>query len=309
MRVSTSVKLKGILGLQNFMSLLIKELELNYDVKFVSEKEKSDIHLSVIKGYKKGSKNILRIDGVYYDNKRLNMNKPIKYAIKRSDGVIYQSKWSKNFVERMLNVKNERSDVIHNGSSIIDTDPADRKGYDKIIVSCAHWRPNKRPEAIVDAFLKVKRITNIKVGLFMVGPIKSETIKDNDIYYFGKQSKEKVHSIYKASDIMCHICHIDSCPNSVVEGLLYGLPVVCNNISGTPEIVKDSGIIVQLDKPFDFKPIVNMNSVGSKNIDTDKLAQALFDACNKKWDIKREDLTINYTAKQYYNFFLKVLNV
>lgn len=309
MKISTSVKLNGILGLQNFMSLLIQELESSHGIKFVSEKDKSDIHLSVIKGHKKGSKNILRIDGVYYDKKRLGMNRPIKNSIQKNDGVVFQSSWSRTFAEKMLGVKVKNSTVIYNGSKTLNVKPIDKKGYDKIIMSCAHWRPNKRPEAIAKAFIRLKGMTNMKIGLFMVGPIKSNLIvNDKDIFYFGKQDQKTVHSIYKASDIMCHICHIDSCPNSVVEGLLYGMPIVCNNISGTPEIVKNSGVVMNIDKAFDFKAVKNMEAVGSHSVDINLLADGLYRALNAKWDIQREDLTIKYAANQYYNFFKRVLN-
>ena len=106
--------------------------------------------------------------------------------------------------------------------------------FDQAFVCCAHWRINKRLQSIVHSFLAVNDRSDLNLGLFVVG--KPDYVhKHPNVVYLG--DVKKVSPVYAASNYMCHICHLDACPNSVIEGLSFGLPVLSNNIGGTPEIV------------------------------------------------------------------------
>jgi len=279
-----------------------------YKVKIVSENNYPEIHLTAIGGpmNSRALKNILRIDGVYYDIKRMGMNRPIKKAIKMSDGVIFQSNWSKLFVETMLQTKARKYAIIYNGTKQGHKFLKIKKNHDKMFVCCAIWRTNKRLETILKAFLDAKTKISADIGLFVIGK-PDITIKDAAIYYLGNVGKE-INSYLYASDYMCHICHLDACPNSVIEGLSAGLPVLCNNIGGTPEIVQKSGISLQLDAPFNFKAIANMECVGPKSIDYNTVSNGIIEMINKKWNVVRPDLSIKVSAEKYYKFFCSLLS-
>ena len=303
--ISTNIRKKGTLGLQKFGLLLIEHLQ-TYGVKLVDESQKSDIHLSAINGFKSGSKNVLRIDGVYYNIGRLKLNNSIRDSIKKSDGVIYQSEWCKVFAEGMLNVKAKKSACIHNGTKAIpESTPINKYGFDKIFISCAVWRVNKRLEAMVRAFLIAIKRVGENIGFCIAGK-PDYVLEHSNIKYLGHVAD--LRSLYKSADYMCHICHLDACPNSVVEGLRAGIPVLCNNIGGTPELVRDSGIVLPLDSPFDFKPIKNMKKVGSSSIDVNILADGMVEMMTREWNVNRPNLDIVVSAKSYYEFFKEVLS-
>lgn len=295
----------GTRGLQKFGALLIEHLQ-GYGVKLVDKNQKSDIHLSIISGFKPGSKNVLRLDGVYYDVGRLKSNNPIKNSINRADGIIYQSEWCKKFVEGMLKVSPKRFACIHNGTKSIPEDtPVDKYGFDKIFVACANWRTNKRLASMVTSFVDAIESVGRNVGFCIVGK-PDHVVEHPNIRYFGHVAD--LRSLYKSADYMCHICHLDACPNSVVEGLHAGVPVLCNNIGGTPEIVGDSGIILPLDKPFDFKPIQRMEQVGPLSVNGEILTKGMIDMMSREWEIDRPDLNISVSAKKYYKFFERILS-
>jgi len=309
MKISISRDISGNRGLQNFTRKLISCLEDKYQIRHVEASRKSDIHLILINGEKKsGSKNVVRIDGVYYDIGRLKSNNSIRKSMQRADGIVYQSKWAKKFATGMLDIDPGPSVSIHNGidQSVYNNVKIDKKGFDKIFLACSHWRPNKRPEAIVDAFLLAKEKSQENIGLIFVGKHEAHR-NDPSIIYMGNVKNHKLSSLYKSSDYMVHICHLDACPNSVVEGLSAGLPILCNNIGGTPELTGEDGIILPIDKPFDFKAIKNMQSVNSKSVDIELLSQGMLDMMSKNWIVKRPDLDIEYAAEQYYNFFNSLL--
>lgn len=309
MKLSTSHHfiIPGQRGLQKFGHILLKELQSKQKVQIVPESSKSDIHLTVISGkIKKRSKNVLRIDGVYYDIARKKMNEAIKQSIKKSDGVIFQSRWCQKFANTMLNVQAKSSAIVHNGvkQSQFLNPLSIPKEFDKAFVCCAHWRINKRLKSIVACVLEIRKRTGIDLGLYVIG--KPDYKCDSKyIKYVGSVSS--VAPYYSVSDYMCHICHLDACPNAVIEGLSAGLPVVCNNIGGTPEIVRDSGIIVDLDRPFDFRYIKKMKEVGPSSVDREKLISGMMKVMNKKWTIKRPELDISVAAKGYYDFFVSLM--
>ncbi len=303
MKVSFSRDFKGkARGIQKFGILLSEHLQ-KFGVKTVAKHERSDIHLTFVHGsHKKGAKTILRVDGVYYDQKRLRSNVSIKKSVASLDGVIYQSKWAQAFVEGMLKVRARKSTVVHNGTdqTVFKRHPS---GFDRVFVCCANWRVNKRLESIVRAFVTLDP-SERNLGLFVIGK-PDYVLEHPSIRYFGRV--ESVADAYAQSDYMCHICHLDACPNSVVEGLSAGLPVLCNNIGGTPELVGNDGIVLPLDKAFDFKPIGKMVDVGPKIVDQTLLVEGMKEMMNREWSVSRPDLSIEVSARRYFDFFTEVL--
>jgi len=309
MRLSTShhFSSSGRRGLQKFGNILLEELKSRYGVKIVPESARSDIHLTVISGkLKKRAKNILRIDGVYYDVIRRSMNNSIKRSIESSDGVIYQSKWCRKFATTMLKTKSKLSTVVYNGvkQSCFQNLPVAQKEFDKAFICCAHWRINKRLKSIVQSLLEVRKRTGVDLGMYVLGKPDYKQ-KSDYIKYIG--DVKSVAPFYAVADYMCHICHLDACPNAVIEGLSAGLPVVCNNIGGTPEIVGSSGVQVELDRPFDFRYIKRMDDVGPNSVNTEKLVEGMVQVMNQDWQITRPELDISASAKGYYDFFVSLL--
>lgn len=308
MKISVARNLKGAIGWQVFLRQLLKDMSTRYSVRVVDQRSPSDIHIGIIGDKrKKRSANIWRVDGIYYDRPRIERNQSIARGIKSADGVVYQSRWSMKMVHEMLRIKGKQEVVIHNGSIPFSNNiKINKRGYDKVWVACAHWRPNKRGEAIIDAFLCAKKKIDARVGLFFVGEYGGNPAED--VIFMGKRSRKEIGSILASSDYMVHICHIDSCPNSVVEGLLSGLPVLCNNIGGTPEIVQEDGIILPIDRPFSFKPVKSMKNVGSRSVDVELLSKGMLQMMQKKWLVHRSDLLIKFCSKKYYDFFKRITN-
>jgi glycosyltransferase involved in cell wall biosynthesis len=246
---------------------------------------------------------VLRVDGIYYDREREGMNRAIKTSMDRANAVIYQSSFSKKMIKQMIGLSKCHSAVIHNGiDRSVYASLQKQKQSDHTFISCAHWRINKRPKEIARAFLDAN-ITGST--LHIVGEVpKDMIIRDPKILYRGALGRREVLQAFKDADYMIHICHIDSCPNSVVEALGAGLPVVCNNISGTPEIVGTSGIVADIDPEFDFRFVKDMNSLPRVNMA--KLTEAIRQITTANIVVDRPDLDIRTTAKEYVRVFESV---
>lgn len=296
------------IGASTFLRRMKKCMSEKYDVEFV--KKNPDIYLtSPWRGNPPhGAKRIHRADGVYFDtllSGKTGMNKRIAEAINKSHAVIYQSNHAKMMCQGILRVKNRRDVIIYNGADEIDHSKieVDKMGFDKMLVACAKWRPLKRPISIAKGFLAAGLHDAV---LVMIGKIDSKhKVKHTNIKYVGQINAEDTWKYYSSCDGVIHISRMDACPNVVVEALVAGKPVLGNNIGGTPELIQKDGVIIKVDPTYDYKMFAmkNPDSVKSKYI-----APAIHELLNTKWDIKRSDLTIGYSSKQYYEYFKQVLS-
>lgn len=292
-------------GPRVFVKRLSKFLVKNHGV--VLDRKKPHIYLSSVwRGNPpKEAIAIHRMDGAYF-NKDLSgakdMNRKIAYAIKNAHGVIYQSKYSQEMTRGILKLK-KKGVIIHNGfdsSEYKDIIPHDKMGFDKMLVACAKWRGLKRPRSIVKGFLKASIANAV---LVMIGDInKKDRIKHKSVVYTGSIKPHEIYKYYLGCDGLIHISRLDACPNVVVEALVAGKPVLCNNVGGTPEIVENSGVIVDIDPPLKYK----MFSMGNPDkIKSHLIAAGVEQLLQQKWSIHRPDLEMKECAKQYYNYFVQ----
>ncbi len=311
-------KFKG--GPAVFRSRLISELNKFKDIKIVnSVNDKFDIELAFIrKVYKHNKPYILRVDGCYYQKGRQSGNRALEKAILGSKHTIFQSNFSFELCRKILSisgaVSNENNySVIHNG---IDLDYVSKIKQDKSIkpgsfVACARWRDNKRTFSIIKGFLKAKTVRH----LYMIGDIgigenfsyksKLKKYKSEYIHILGKKSQKETISILKACDYQIHLCHIDSCPNIVIEGLSCGLNVLCSNLGGTRELVKDNGIVLNSDKMWKGKYL--SSSVKLDSLKKEVVAKGIKKLMKVKTKPDILEFDIKDVAKKYMEILRKCL--
>ena len=172
--------------------------------------------------------------------------------------------------------------------------------YKYLFVTCAIWRPIKRPKSIIRAFQKADIPES---ALIMIGKgIKAPS--DPRIICTGSIKLRDIYKYYKAANAIIHVSRLDACPNTVVEALSFGKPVVCNNAGGTPEIVANDGIIATIDPPDSYKTFA-MHNADAINVDV--LSDAIREVIKRDWHISRPDLNMDICAQQYMDFFAQVL--
>jgi len=291
-----------------FISRLCEYLTAHYDVKIVDSNP--DIYFSVVwRGSPpKNCKVIHRADGAYFayeQRSHFGYNKKIGTAINKAHAVVYQSRYSQKICQNLAGAKQKNKIIIYNGINPLDYNgiKIDKMGYEKMFVASALWRPLKRPRSIAKGFVKAQIPNSV---LVMIGPIdKKHRIKHPDIKYVGKKSRREVFNYYKSADGVINISRLDACPNVVVEGLVAGVPIICNNVGGGPELVQDDGIILDIDPPFKYKKfhMKNPDKVHSRLV-----ASGFTQIVEREWKIHRPDLFMDNTAKEYYNYFKKVLS-
>ncbi len=280
------------------------------EIKIVSDiRTKIDLEFAFIKSkYKFNKPMILRIDSCYYRKDQLDRNLPILKSIQKATHVVFQSNYSSKMVRKVLGVEPVSFSVIYNG--------IDMKWVDKIrprtdilpgsFVACSSWRfrKNKRPLSMLNGFVAA----NTGKHLYMIGeydPKWKTKFKKHNVHFMSQLSIDNVISIMKACSYMIHLCHIDSCPNAVIEGLACGLNILCTNLGGTREIVKDNGIVLDADPDWNFKPKKFMNL---DNLNSEVVAEGINRIQKMKERPVRPDIDIRCVAKKYVDVFVKYGN-
>jgi glycosyltransferase involved in cell wall biosynthesis len=110
-------------------------------------------------------------------------------------------------------------------------------------------------------------------------------------------------------DICLFFSWLDNCPNTVLEALACGVPVICTNQGGTHELIEKTkgGLIVEADVPFHFKPV---DLYHPPVPDQNALVRAVVTMVERHKEfaaaIDRTAIDIDIVAQRYVDFAEKV---
>jgi len=280
---------------QNFYNLII---------------QRRNLHLELIK----------KIPGPILDkftipvNNYLNRN--IIHLLDNVDGVVFQSDISKKMYDFIIGKPVKAFQIIKNGIPVNIFKPLScnkSSGYPKIVIT-ANYRVHKRlHEAIrLTNFLKKKYP---KVQLNIIGELDyltKELIKDLNLdscIFHGKIKSSILPQIYADADLGLSLCLFDACPNSVVEMIGCGLPVLTNKESGASELIKEESLIISENIKFEYLPLYDFNWLPKINLE--KWAEKIEFILDNKISLKEkmlkrvdEELDIRIVAKKYAEFIL-----
>tara|TARA_Y100000768_G_scaffold292087_1_gene226033 strand:- start:841 stop:1842 length:1002 start_codon:yes stop_codon:yes gene_type:complete len=265
---------------------------------------------------------VIRVDGIYFDNKNVAgetkiLNDQIIDSIKKSVGIIYISDFSKKMVHNFFGNFNLPEIVIHNKVPLQTFNPEGDnyfkklgfKDNDRVLITSAHWRRHKRLKETIKLIRILNKQSKFKYKLIVLGKNNDPNNNDKNIYYAGEIKPMDLPKWYRTAHVYVHLAWIEPCGNTQVEAMACGLPVICCNNGGIGETVIEAngGIVVNSD------PIYNMNYIDYYN-PPEPNYEELINSINKIFDqypsfkknIKSEILDIDYGARSYVNFIKNV---
>jgi glycosyltransferase involved in cell wall biosynthesis len=261
-----------------------------------------DVSLHSIRMFCKSKKpRILRLDGVYHDTGKdwIGKNAGLIEHASRADGIICQSEFSKQMVMRFLNVSPAKIQVIFNGAR-----PKKRmkSRNGKTLIAASKWRPHKRLGDIIGSFI-LAAMTDTR--LLVYGDISKADLPamkyGDSVTFMGACKHDDLCESFSSACASVHLCWFDACPNSVVEAIVAGCPVICNNTGGTHEIVRPSGgIVLDLDADYDYRAV---DLYHPPKIDRHKVAEAMRRCAENPLSITCDHVNIKNIARQYKCFF------
>jgi len=311
---------KKIAGPQLFCSRLNKAMQSMSEVEIVSPEEAEvRLHNIEIKDKSSLGKDILRLDGVYFntDQDWEKLNKSIKKSFDLADAVVYQSKFSKRLCDKYLGEANKPWRIIYNGAEHkrIKDDSCGMPFF----LAVARWRPFKRLRETIEGFLDAKLKNHF---LYIIGDVSKSGLSaeevekyssNSKIKFLGKIDPKELETYYYSSCCrgLIHLSWIDSCPNSVVEAICANKPVICGNFSGPAEIVVEAGggtILDWEDTSYDLSP---RDIYNPPEVDIQIYSHVLreFVLHPERYRVLNpEPFYIQNTAKEYLSFFKEVLD-
>ena len=240
-------------------------IEVTYD-----PKKKVDIDICINKPLwwpKNAKRKVIRLGPVEADSNRKDLKECwhiAKKYIKQSHGIIYQSEFSMKANHAFLgHPKCAETIILHGAPDRSNSEvapcpncigngvkgPWDYKHYyhRNFLLSTREWVFEKRLEEGIKSFL-LADIPNSH--LWIAGQVwdkpkrfpreqKSfrKKYRQDNIHFLGQMDDWQTSLLYKYCDAMLFLSYIDSCPNSVVEAITHGLPVISNCCGGQFEIL------------------------------------------------------------------------
>ncbi len=258
-----------------------------------------------------GAKIVQRVDGLWGwehgDIKGDPRNKPIIDVYGIADAVIFQSEFNKQVFEELLDPPRTdcKKHIILNGADpgfFSAKGPAsDKFGFKRMLVTAALWREWKGLKNVFDVFEHM----DLKDTVLCVIGDGCEVIDHPRIRFVGHQNQREMAGLFRAADAFVYFPWFDWCPNTVVQAILCGLPVVCSSRGGTSEIVGKSGIVI---------PSVPQGEICKyyepASVDPDQAARAINEILEhrEKYLQPRPDLHLDTCVGQYIEVFQKALD-
>ena len=194
--------------------------------------------------------NLRRRCKIPFLTKEWSSDKLTIYLCNNADHVIFQSKYQLK-VFKKFGFKGNSFSIINNASTISDYLNLDHNKFISnndlkesnlnLISSTFSTKLNKR----FDLIAKFSKIKNVNIDHFGNWP---KNVDPCEVKIRNTVShKELVFEILKR-DFLLHPAEKDMCPNSVIEALSVGVPVIYGSNSSSAEIVKENGIEINLKK-------------------------------------------------------------
>lgn len=270
-----------------------------------------------------GKPYVFRVDGIYFDKNETTgsnyeHNKPIFKGINNATGIISQSAFSYKLISSFHTKIDKPYDIINNGVDIKIFSPKGLdnrkklgvKDNDLVFVTSTKWRAHKRLKDVINVFIEFEKNSNRACHLLVLGKNSNiEHIRHPRIHNIGFVPPKDLPVWYRTGNIFLFFSWLDNCPNSVVEAIASGLPVVCSNQGGTRELVEmtKGGVVAEADDDFIFEPVELYNP---PTPDYNKILAAINKIVSNYdtyiQNIDRTMIDIDNVAMRYVRFIEKV---
>lgn len=269
---------------------------------------------------------VLRLDGIAFDlalgaSEIERRNTPIFESIDQAAGLIFQADFSRKLISHFHPFSSKPITIIPNGVDLAKFNPDGPDMREQlsiprsalVFISSAKWRAHKRLASILRAFRQYCSSTGEQAHLLILGKLDEPPLfVPERVHLVGYVEHAELPTWYRTGDICIFLSWLDNCPNTVVEALASGLPVLCTNQGGTGELLEltEGGIVVAADEEFRF---TTTDLYRPPEPDPDKILAGMRDIVARRNQlsagIKREKIGIDFVANRYVEFARSVQRI
>jgi glycosyltransferase involved in cell wall biosynthesis len=252
---------------------------------------------------------ILNQNGVFYpawySGDYNKMNARMAEVYHAADFVIWQSKFCKLAANKYLGYRNGPGTILYNGVDTCKFSPIDirpNRPLTFLLTGYFNLHMFYRIQSSIEGFNQARK-DGLIAELLIAGKIDNDTKKitynlinklrlKKYVKIIGEYTQSNAEKIYQLGDVYIHTKFLDPCPNSVIEAMSCGLPIIYSNSGGTAELVGTSAGVplnVKLNEELGIqipltKDISNAMIKLSKNYQ--KIGKNARDRATSKFDIK-----------------------
>ena len=238
-------------GAHKFARLLQGELAAKYAYNIVRWDDESPCDVAMARGgispaqlervKKNNEKLVIQYGGA--DFAAPHSKRVLAMSMRAATGIVYNSRFGRETVHKYLGEFSAKEKVIYNGSSKGPRAPLNKH---VCMVACDSYVMPAKQHALKVAIeaIEIIKQTYPDAELVIVGKMAEKQARQG-IAYGHIDDHDKLQKLRSSASVLIHMVEEDNCPNTVVEALGQGVPVVCHANSGTPEIVRYFGFPVR----------------------------------------------------------------
>ena len=202
----------------------------------------------------------------WYSGDYLAKNKIMQNQYQKADYIFFQSIFCKQIAEKFLGKSLCESEVLYNSVDTSFFKPGNiklendnfiflitGKFYSHLFYSleCVILAIEIAKKNNLNFSFRIAGIIDLKTQKKIIDLINKRNLKDK-VEITGPYKQENANKVYQKVNAFVYMSHNAPCPNSVIEALSSGLPVLYSNSGGIPEIVGDEcGIGIDTKDSFE----------------------------------------------------------
>lgn len=242
--------------------------------------------------------------GWYHGNWRAK-NAEMAQAYHSADHVFWQSEFCRRAAERFLGEREKPGEILYNAVDTGRFRPAANTASNKVFTFLITGKIDThlfyRIEASLRGLAEARKQglpAQISIAGWLSPQARTRCLELADslgianwVSLSGPFTQDQAPAVYGSADAYVLLTHNDACPNSVIEALSCGLPILCSDSGGTPELVGEAaGIALPVEEDWDRPrwPAPGAVADGMQRIvaDTASLAAAARKRAVSRFDIQ-----------------------
>ncbi|MEG3618529.1 glycosyltransferase family 4 protein [Magnetovibrio sp. PR-2] len=222
----------------------------------------------------------------------------------QADYVFYQSEFCKRSADKFLGEREGPGEILYNAVDTTFYCPAEKTSpsTDHAVRFLLTGKIDDHMYYRVESSIKgLAAAKDVDAELLVAGWVAPEALKQAQnladelevaerVRFLGRYTQEEAPGIYQAADAYIMTKHNDPCPNTVLEALASGLPVLYSDTGGVGELVGEAGIGLACEQGWDAPKVPTDEAMaqGMKDIvaDLPTFAASARQRAEQRFDIR-----------------------
>jgi glycosyltransferase involved in cell wall biosynthesis len=199
-----------------------------------------------------------------------------RMILKNADFVVAHTNFIRNFIIEHLNIPQERTATIYNGSDEYYRPISDREDLQQFLTSkelkqpfllcVGNVVPVKNYKTLLRAYKLLVDSSKINGSLVIAGgtshphflelkDLITELKLQESVKFVGHLSKQELLWLYNCAELLVHPSLHEGFCAAIIEAMACGVPIICSKSTSLPEIVGDAAIFYR--EPEDAEELAN----------------------------------------------------